>query len=155
MWQVSGSSPAGSFSPSGGAFGEILAIGGTIPDGLVIGGAATASISSSAVVGNYGPFIDWFPNARGGFHVGGMAGLGLVRLAGGYPSGLAVDSQKGIGGLGFGGTLLGGYDLWITPQCSLGLTAVVSALASTRAQEASGTNLSPFWAGLFASVLYH
>jgi hypothetical protein len=154
-WQVSGSSPSGAFSASGGSAGEILAIGGTIPDGVVIGGAAAASISGDSVVGNYGLFVDWFPNARGGFHAGGLVGLGLLRLRSGYPAALGVDPHQGLGGSGLGATLLGGYDFWITPQCSLGLTAIAVTMTASNAQEASGTTLTPLWVGAFASVLYH
>ena len=50
----------------------------------------------------------------------------------------------------------GGYDFWVTPQCSVGVTALVATMTATPLNEASvGDGLLPFWAGLLASVLYH
>lgn len=160
LWQVSGTAPTGSFSPSGGGVAEILAIGGTIPSGFVIAVAASAMISTTATVGNYGVLVDWFPNVRGGWHVGGLLGVGLVRVPtppaiyriGGTPVGVGGATA---GGWGFAGTLLGGYDWWITPQCSLGIAILASTVTPTGSPDTTGYEVTPVWVGLAASVLYH
>jgi hypothetical protein len=155
---------AGTATFSGGGFGEVLAIGGTIPKGFVIAAAASAVISSGATIGNYGVLVDWFPDARGAWHVGGLLGLGLVR-APAPPTTISVGGiatttgGENLLGVALGATLFGGYDLWITPQCSLGLEALASTgtPASMRdpSGNASGYEFTPLWLGLFASVLYH
>jgi hypothetical protein len=121
-----------------------LLIGGTIARGLVLGGgfvgqdmtnptvtanvgsgSAASSISNLTVngslgVGALGPFVDWFPNDRGGLHFGAMFGFALL--------GLSSDTGKRDSGIA--GSLWGGYDFWVADQWSLGVearTALVSA----------------------------
>jgi hypothetical protein len=164
-WQLRGTATSGSAEYAGGAFGEILAIGGTIPNGFVIAGAASAAISSMATIGNYGVLIDWFPNPKDGWHLGGLLGLGLVRapaplVFGPAIAGMQTSSGGGnLEGFGLGATLIGGYDLWITPQCSLGLEAVAATTTPAAMRDssgnASGYQFTPLWFGLFASILYH
>jgi hypothetical protein len=159
-WQVVGTGPSGHFRESGAGVGEILAIGGTLPSGLVIAGAASALVSNRSIMGTYGVLVDWFPQVRGGWHVGGLLGLGVQRttvaftLSTGPGSSLAFDPLTDT--IGLGATLLGGYDFWVTPQCSVGIMALVATMTTTAAnQDSVGEGLVPVWAGLLASVLYH
>jgi hypothetical protein len=151
--RMSGTSPYGSFGDTGGGVGDTFAIGGTIPGGLVVGGASTGLYSKGSVGAVAGPFLDWFPDPRAGWHIGGQVGLGVTRFLGAHP--MAPGTGNGLGGYGLGVTLLGGYDFWIAPQASVGLTALVSTMTSTAAQEAPGYVLSPLWVGILLGILYH
>jgi len=121
-------SPDITLSGGGGAFD--LMIGGTLGRGVVIGGALlgnTAPNPSYEVDGKQqdvaaqvsfltlGPFIDGFPDPKGGFHVGGMfgaAGLSLEDTVGGS------SSTTTFGGYGAGVWV--GYAAWIAPEWSMG-----------------------------------
>jgi len=111
-------------------------------------------------MGTYGVLFDWFPRVRGGSHVGALLGLGLQRtrlaftLSTGPGSSLAFAPHAET--VGLGATLLGGYDFWVTQQCSVGVTALVSTMTATPAsQDSVGDGLFPLWARLLVSVLYH
>jgi hypothetical protein len=116
---------------SGGAVHTELTLGGSPTSGLVIGGTvlsyvmgqatiegesgATRDLDSPLRVVALGPSIDWYPSPTGGFHFGGMVGVGAAwaRLP-------EEDVYDGIGG---GGGALGlqvGYDWWVAHEWSLG-----------------------------------
>ena len=121
-----------------------LLIGGTIARGLVLGGGFVGqdiqdptlskssdsdpdlseemTVSGFLGVGALGPFLDWFPNDRGGLHFGTMLGLAL----------LGLSSDSGKSSFGLAGALWGGHDFWIGDQWSLGAEARVVALRSSR-----------------------
>jgi hypothetical protein len=166
--RLSGAAPGTSFTSTGGGFGQILAVGGTIPNGVVIGGAGSLVASSSGVVGNFGALVDWFPDARDGWHVGGLLGLGLVRGSPLLAPASVTTAQGTVGGsttgpdllgFGFGATLFGGYDLWLAPQFSLGMDLVGAAMTSAAMKESNGVpspyRFTPLWFGFLASVVYH
>jgi hypothetical protein len=153
---------------SGGGFGQIVAVGGTIPNGVVIAGAASGVISSTGVVANYGVLVDWFPDPHDGWHVGGLLGLGMVRAPPLLAPATVPTAQGTVAGpttganllgFGFGATLLGGYDLWLSPQFSLGMDVVGATVTSAAMKESngqsSGYRFTPLWFGFLASVLYH
>lgn len=92
-------------------------IGGTIVDGLTIGGGFLAagdtgfSESNRTLLGLFG-FVDWFPAPQGGFHVGVGLGRG------------AVDHHQERTFGGTNGSLMRaftGYDFWFTSQWSAGV----------------------------------
>ena len=103
---------------------EFLA-GGTVGSGIVIGGtlafarvanydrtvgaisAETADVIGFSLIG---PFIDWYPDEEGGFHV-----FGTLALAGAS----SRDDDWEAGGLAFGAGA--GYDWWIADEWSIGL----------------------------------
>jgi hypothetical protein len=163
--QLSGTGPVvGTYTATGPGFGEILAIGGTIPHGFVIAGAASFVVANDGVNGNYGLLFDWFPDDTAGWHIGGLLGLGLVRspllplpVAGGGT--VIVQTGQDLQGFGLGATLLGGYDVWITPQFSVGLDLIASTTTTAPMKDPggneSGYRITPLWVGLLASVLYH
>lgn len=116
------------YSFAGGGAAADLWIGGTPTPGLALGGALTGlGVSSTtrrvsgdseagdvmASMGLLGFFVDGFPDPARGFHFGGELGLA---------SGVAEvkDSGKKFqgGGVGLGAWL--GYDMWVSPQWSLG-----------------------------------
>jgi hypothetical protein len=130
-----------------------LLIGGTIARGLVLGGgfvgqdiqdpslslssnstsefSGRMTVSGSLGVGALGPFLDWFPDDRGGLHFGTMAGLAL----------LGVSDDEGKMSSGFAGALWGGHDFWIGDQWSLGAEARVVALTASRNFNSLGTTM--------------
>lgn len=122
-----------------------LLIGGTVARGLVIGGGlvgqdisnpkvrlnttgnlivsgSNVTTNGSLGVGALGPFIDWFPDERGGLHFGGMVGLALIGL----------DNGNGNTDTGIGGSLWTGYDFWISDQWSLGAEARAVGVSAKR-----------------------
>jgi hypothetical protein len=153
-----GSGPRGQGVYRDDGIDEIFALGGTLPNGLVLGGALSAVVSNAAVLGTYGVLVDWFPAVRGGWHVGGLFGLAydLTRtsIPNASPENLTPDPPA-LSTFGFGATLLGGYDAWITPQCSLGVTAVLASSTGVANVGGYDYRLTPIWFGLMASVLYH
>ncbi len=100
-------------------------VGGTPARGLAIGGAYLADYAASTDYGTnessdsgmslgiIGPFIDWFPNPKTGFHVGGAVGPAVS---------VSFDDQASTRSIaaGFGGSAWVGYDFWIADQWSLG-----------------------------------
>jgi hypothetical protein len=121
-----------------------LLLGGTIARGLVLGGgfvgqdiqspsltvssnstpelSGRMTVSGSLGVGALGPFLDFYPNDRGGLHFGAMAGLALLGLTNG----------AGKTSFGFAGALWGGRDFWVGEQWSLGGEARVVGLRASR-----------------------
>ena len=79
-----------------------------------------------------GPFADWYPAERDGFHLGGVIGAAAVPL---------------VRGIGMGASLWGGYDLWISPQWSIGIAAHVIGTTDFADSGLGG--------GAVLSALYH
>ncbi len=115
-------------SGGGGAFD--LMIGGTPTPGVVLGGALlgnTAPNPSYEIDGKQqdvnatlnfailGPFIDGFPDPKGGFHVGGMLGGAGLSLEDNATGGSVSTSYAG-----YGAGVWIGYAAWIAPQWSMG-----------------------------------
>lgn len=111
------------------ATGFELLVGGTVGEGVVIGGTLaitrvanyettieSVTAETADVIGFtlLGPFIDWYPDVWGGFHV-----FGVLALAGG--SSQETDWKRG--GLAIGGGV--GYDWWISDEWSIGLLGKV------------------------------
>jgi hypothetical protein len=116
-----------------------LAIGGTVAPGWVVGGgiysldlvASTLRTSESSIepipaevdpglrsLSLFAPFVDWYPNVRGGFHA--QAALGLATLV---PRvfGHSATSQSDYTAVG-GALLLGtGYEWWVADEWSIGV----------------------------------
>lgn len=116
-----------------------LAFGGTVAPGWVVGGgiysadliASTLRISGAGTtplpeeldpalrsLSLIGPFVDWYPNPRGGFHA--QAALGLTTLTARVFGHGATERSEYLG-LG-GGLLIGtGYDWWVAAEWSIGV----------------------------------
>lgn len=73
-----------------------------------------------------GPFVDWFPDPRGGAHVGAMIGVAAIGLSDGG------DEDDNESSTGWGGSLWGGYDFWVANQWSLGAEGRVAYLSTHR-----------------------
>jgi hypothetical protein len=123
----------GNLLPSGKATGASgsaeIALGYSVLPGLAVGGSlvgeqvaspkvtydgkdySTISVGTFAM---FGPCIEWYPSATGGFHAGAM--IGGARLTMKDSSGVVTDTQP-VGG---GGALGAGYEFWIGDEWSLG-----------------------------------
>jgi hypothetical protein len=115
--------------------GEI-SIGGTVGSGLVLCGTLLGHEHREATLERQeGPDIEmraglsfgmigmgghYFPDERGGFHVGGTLGLAYAVAA-------AHHSKFGtLGGTGIGLSLASGYDWWVADQWALGVLGRIS-----------------------------
>jgi hypothetical protein len=141
----------------------MVAIGGTPSRGFVFGGAVSektlSSIHTSGVAADLtsvqattlGVFADWFPDNRGGWHVGGLLGLGSLLIK--------SVSESDQMNLSFAGQVFGGYDAWIGPEWSIGLQGVLGF--STKAelmdthQNDTGYRLGSLSGAIEATLLYH
>jgi hypothetical protein len=144
----------------------LLALGGTPAPGLVIAGTihiaggsmdfhgaphrpeGSANINGSQL----GVLLDWYPNPNDGFHIGALAGFGVI----GLDDSQIANSQ----GVAFSGALMGGYDWWIGPQWSLGISALVSFATSAKIKEDNGGadtgyRLSSLMAGVQYGITLH
>jgi hypothetical protein len=117
-----------------------LAIGGTVAPGWVVGGGiysldvaastfrvdrASATIPDEVDPGLrglsvIGPFVDWYPNVRGGFHAQGA--LGFATLT---PRVFAHPATEKSEYIAIGGALLlgTGYEWWVADEWSIGVLA--------------------------------
>ncbi len=115
---------------AGGAIATELAVGVTPRPGLVVGLGTfpmvapgpryDAGAAGGQHVSGTGPFVDYFPDDRGGWHL--RAGL---LFAAGYLDG--SDTRAGATGVGVGGTVGAGYDRFVSAAWSVGALARVSA----------------------------
>ena len=145
-----------------------LMLGGTPSDGLVIGGGfqfngGEASYDYANVeqqntqrhdrrsLGVLGLFVDWFPDAHGGGHIGAIIGVGSTID---YED---RDRQRTrSAGIGIG--TFAGYDFWIANQWSLG--GLVRAYhCNLRGEDTEGNgvveDLSLWNISLLGTVLLH
>jgi len=119
------------FETRGGCLSLDLAIGGTPVPGFVVGGnfafqeafkphftetLGEGETHTNTVFTLLGPFIDWFPDPRGGFHLGATFGYAYVAVV--DQSGLADNTLRENG---IGGAVRAGFDLWVSNQWALGL----------------------------------
>ncbi len=142
---------------------DVLA-GGSPSKGFVIGGALLSDFSrNSSLKQNdtdlgevnigtilLGPFVDGFPNPKGGWHVGGMVGIAGIRTDG------APGQTKAREDNGGGGAVWVGYDAWVGDEWSLGgLLRIDAAVGRSeddagKKRDATSTALT-----LMFTTLYH
>ncbi len=175
-----GKGPLGSASVSslGKSFG--LAIGGAVAPGVVVAGTLRSTVATAAFQG--GPFehadlvsddgkrlttasseaeaalvelgvlLDWYPNQRGGWHLGGSLGPGATAI-------VPRASGSAMAGLVWTGSVFGGYDFWMGNTWSAGIMAVASAANRTMLRDNdrhdTGYQLQPLAFGLEASFLLY
>lgn len=101
-----------SFNDTGFSLGTDLLLGGSPTPGMTIGGGALTDLNfasdGSGVNLMLGPFFDAFPDNKGGWHLGALAGFDM----------LAGDGDPLLGG---GGAVWVGHDIWVAPEWSTGL----------------------------------
>jgi hypothetical protein len=177
---VWGNGPTGSASISGFATGQSLAIGGSPVPGLAIAGVlgwtttagdtfhggpmvsvmttgavqtpvTTLKGNASAATFLFGVLADWFPLPTGGWHVGGALGLGGATVT--------DDAHNMIGGSSVAGSVFGGYQWWLGPSWSLGISAFVTIAPSVDMSDWNGNDtgyhMMPLSAGLQGRLLYY
>lgn len=152
------------YSFAGGGATADLWIGGTPSTGLAMGGAlcllSTKSTTRrvdgesrsgdvSGVMGLVGFFVDGFPDPERGFHFGGSLGLASARTT---VKGMTQDEFNGGGG-GLGAWL--GYDMWISPQWSLGGLVRVMGSLTRENRDNVKYQTSIGGASLSFTALYH
>jgi hypothetical protein len=147
----------------GGAAGDLW-IGGTPTPGLAMGGALSllgansttrrvdgngVSGDVSSTTGLLGFFVDGFPDPERGFHFGGSLGLASDRTT---VKNSSKDEFNG-GGVGLGAWL--GYDMWVSPQWSLG--GMVRFMGSLTRENRDDVNYQTSFGGasLSFTALYH
>lgn len=152
-----------------------IAIGGTVAPGWVIGGgiftadlaASTLRLSGSSSqalpseldpglrsVSVFAPFVDYYPNVRGGFHVRGALGFAtLTPQVFGHPS-TQRSKYLAIGGA----LMLGvGYDWWIADEWSIGVMtqAGLRLMTGKDDDDVRWTHLATTSPGLYVCLTYH
>ncbi len=147
----------------GGAAGDLW-IGGTPTPGLAMGGALaflgaasttrrvdgdSRSGDVSSTMGLLGFFVDGFPDPERGFHFGGSLGLASDRTT---VKNSDRDQFNG-GGVGLGAWL--GYDMWVSPQWSLG--GMLRFMGSLTRENRENVNYQTSLGGasLSFTALYH
>jgi hypothetical protein len=159
----SDSKSIGDYSFGGGAGAFDLWLGGTPAPGLAMGAALSGlglvsskrSVDGNRVSGDVsgstgllGYFVDVFPNPARGLHFGGALGLasGASKIK---------DSAREFRGGGLGLQAWGGYEVWVSPQWSLG--GMLRFLGSVTREENSGVayEASLGAATLSFTALYH
>jgi len=125
-----GNRPNSDFSAHGGTMSLDLLIGGSPSPGISIGGGLLVDplfgasferngreVGSHAGVSTLiGPFIDAFPDATRGWHLGGLIGLAGQSFQN-------VNATTGDGrqrSVGIGGAAWFGYDFWVAPEWAAG-----------------------------------
>lgn len=161
-----GKGPEGSASVKGLASGAMLALGGTPVPGLVIGGMLGSEMVRGKFKGRptdqaeedatmaramLGVLVDWFPQVHDGWHVGAALGFAGITLS----DAALADSVSAA----FSAKLFGGYDWWIGPEWSLGVSALFSATPSAalidRDGDKNGYRFYTLSAGLAWSLTLH
>lgn len=178
-----GSGPWNSASLTGVANTTAIAAGGTIAPGLVLGGVArqwstmgtfnggppitaTATYSVNGVhststfplsgnakasTAEVGAFLDWYPNPEDGWHAGASLSLGSITIT--------DDAGSKSNSAGVAGSLFGGYQWWLGPAWSLGLSAVISSGTMSTLDDGgmnqTGYRLMPLAAGLQTELLFY
>jgi hypothetical protein len=110
------------------AFSADLLIGGSLSPGISMGGGILTNLaidtnfkadsdsptSADGPLFHYiaGPFVDAYPNAKQGLHMGAMLGFASTTRA-------TLDSSYGTP-LGGGAAFWVGYDMWVAPEWSVG-----------------------------------
>jgi hypothetical protein len=111
---------------SGATLALDVALGYAVSPGIILGGTlmmeslpsvrldADNPVVTDVSAGLLGPFFDGYPNARGGFHLGGGLGFAGTRV---HPETAAGFTKAN--GFGLAGWL--GYDIWVADQWSTGI----------------------------------
>ena len=103
---------------SGSVIDASLLIGGTPGRGLVIGGMFTGadmfSTKGDHLSFAFGPFIDVYPNPRGGWHMGFMLGFSGQSVRDG------LDQNKLFMVYGGAASFWAGYEAWVSGDWSMG-----------------------------------
>jgi hypothetical protein len=148
-----------SYSAGGGGLALDLMIGGSPSVGLALGGALSlqsfgqGSGSASAGLGLLGAFVDGFPMANRGLHLGGMLGFAGSRTN----RSSNVDELRARG---FGMSAWIGHGWWVADEWSMGgMLRFSGALTADSSHDKGPTpyklESSTYELALLFTVLYH
>ncbi len=180
---VFGHGPNGSASIAGFGSTSTFAIGGTITRGLALVGwieggttsgtfnggpqvtattthvvngqtvTTTGGLSGHASANTFllGVALDWYPNPDDGWHAGGALGLGGASVT--------DDANNTSSGVSAAASLFGGYQWWLGPSWSLGLSVVLTGAPTLKMsdsnQDDTGYRLAPLAVSLQSLLLYY
>jgi len=114
-----GGSPAPGFSIGAGIIGALQLSG----DWETADGGSGGSGDMVTMV--IGPFADGFPDAKGGWHFGGIVGLARTSIE--VPNAPDDDAEYGVGG-----AFWAGHDVWVAPEWSIGGLLRLDALRTSK-----------------------
>jgi hypothetical protein len=153
-----GNQPNIDFNEGGGTMSLDLLIGGSPSPGVSVGGGVMVDplFGSDSEHGNrigsygryswlVGPFVDAFPDATRGWHLGGLIGF----------AGQSFDSLNSGGtrrGAGIGGAAWFGYDFWVAKEWAVGpqFRVMGARTSSTKSGEDVSAFASSFDVGISA-----
>lgn len=141
--------PNSDYSQHGGSMSLDLLIGGSPSPGISIGGGILVDPlfgasyerngreigSHGGVSALIGPFIDAYPDATKGWHLGGLMGFGGQSF-----QNVSTDTRQRAAG--FGGAAWFGYDFWVAPEWSGGPQFRVMGMSASSSK--SGEDISSF-----------
>ena len=144
-----GNRPNADFNQHGGSMALDLLIGGSPSPGVSIGGGLLVDPLFGAAyerdgyeLGSHGgvstligPFIDAFPDATKGWHLGGLIGLAGQSFQN-------VNSGSSERAAGIGGAAWFGYDFWVAPEWAAG--PQFRAMGAHTSDTKSGEDVSAF-----------
>ncbi len=133
-----GGSPSPGFALGGGIIGNYNFIADFEGDGTTV----DADMQSAII----GVFVDGFPQASGGWHVGGLIGLAGVTVS----EDATVDRSGGIGG-----AVWGGYDAWVGDDFAVGGLLRFAAARTAGEDEPLDVSASHGNLTLMFTALYH
>ncbi|HYP97160.1 MAG TPA: hypothetical protein VER96_00715 [Polyangiaceae bacterium] len=142
------------FSEHGGTMSADLLIGGSPSPGVSIGGGLLVDPLFGASyqrngreVGTHGgvstligPFIDAFPDATKGWHLGGLIGFAGMSFQNLNAGACCEGSRERA--IGFGGAAWFGYDFWVAPEWAAG--PQFRAMGMSTSGTHSGSDISAF-----------
>ncbi|HEY3498773.1 MAG TPA: hypothetical protein VGK73_28980 [Polyangiaceae bacterium] len=131
-----------------------LMAGGSPSPGVTLGGGLSFSGyggDGSSGLGIAGVFVDGFPDASGGWHLGGLLGVGYLT---------ANDDADKFQGAGFGLSAWVGHGFWIADDWSFGPLLRFNGVIARDASEEDAPDPfvlsgAAFEGALMFSVLYH
>jgi hypothetical protein len=150
-------------SGSGFALGLDVMVGGSPSRGVAVGGALLTNGAFSAAFDRggvdagdrslgfvlLGPFLDGFPNPRGGWHLGAALGLALVQIEDSAATPTLTNTR------GFGGAGWFGYDWWVADEFSAGLSLRLGGALTRDARDGMDVRAQAFGGTVVISGLYH
>lgn len=150
-------------SGSGFALGLDAMIGGCPSRGVALGGALLTNGAFSAGFDRGGvsvgdrslgfvlvaPFIDGFPNPRGGWHLGAALGFAALQIQDRAATPTLTDSR------GFGGAGWFGYDWWVADEFSTGLSLRLAGALTRDTGSGLDVSAQAFGTTIVVSGLYN
>jgi opacity protein-like surface antigen len=147
----------------GGVAGEFL-LGGTPAPGLVVGGGFqsasfpdpkfesrgySGTLSGALNVSTFGPFVDYYLDPRGGFHIQGFVGYGILSAKNTDGS----ESTKNPSGLAISAGV--GQDWFVSDSWSIGVLGRLQYLNAKYSVGSAEVTHSVLVPAVLASFTYH